>query len=252
MTIENILQRVTVMSKDDGKQILDSRRIDVIKGLLQDSEWKIVHEGDLSLIYAVGEPSCDTPVTLISSHIDCVYSECFCRAEEREEEGLLRGTFDNAATNAALIHQMLEGKIGERCIVAFTGDEERDTGGAKEVMAWIEEHSIEVALTVVTDVTNVGWQERLSFTIENDQCIDLLTAHSIVEEMKIFAGEYGFVHHAEPDESWYYAEYGMPTLSLCLPTCGDMHSDAGSLIRKDSLLPYCQALSSLSNLFSTV
>ena len=48
--------------------------------------------------------------TLVSSHVDCVYKNCFAKDED---ELCWKGTFDNSATNAAVIDLMLRGELDE-------------------------------------------------------------------------------------------------------------------------------------------
>ena len=156
-----------------------------------------------------------------------------------------RGTWDNALTNAAVVELMLSGRLPQNVVVAFTGDEEVKSRGAQEVVGALSEADCYVRFVVVTDVTNVGWEHGLAFTIENDLNVDILTAHSIVEGMKGYAGRYGFVHEALPDESWIYDEYKLPCLTLCHPVGGDMHSDEGALARLSAFPVYCDALADL-------
>ena len=53
-------------------------------------------------------------------------------------------------------------------------------------------------------------------------------------------------HNALPDESWDYADYGIPSLTLCVPVGGELHGDAGVLLRKESATEYCNVLSLLA------
>ena len=50
---------------------------------------------------------------------------------------------------------------------------------------------------------------------------------------------------AEADESWEYDEQELPCFSFCLPVCGDMHSDEGVYVRKESFSMYIEALKEL-------
>ena len=161
-----------------------------------------------------------------------------------------RGTWDNALTNAAVVELMLSGRLPQNVVVAFTGDEEVKSRGAQEVVGALSEADCYVRFVVVTDVTNVGWEHGLAFTIENDLNVDILTAHSIVEGMKGYAGRYGFVHEALPDESWIYDEYKLPCLTLCHPVGGDMHSDEGALARLSAFPVYCDALADLCKILA--
>lgn len=238
----SLLHTLTVNSKDDGERFTDFTRVDAIKSLLADSDYQLVKEGKLFLLYAKG-PIAGKEIVLISSHIDCVYDRCFC--EEVDEEHF-KGTFDNSLTNAAVIFNMRYGLFDDNVVVAFTGDEEKDSGGCLELIGHlINQSECKVRFALVTDVTNEGWEAECPFSIENDLGIDLFTAHHIVETLAPF--QYNFVHDAEPDESWDYDGVGMPCLTLCVPVAGDMHSDEGTLVRKKGLPTYCQALRLLAN-----
>lgn len=57
--------------------------------------------------------------------------------------------------------------------------------------------------------------------------------------------KYAIGQEIEPDESWGYEEHKVVCFSLCIPIKGDMHSDDGVLVRKDSLAPYMKILSFL-------
>lgn len=242
MDFTTIRDIVCADCKDDGECFKEVSRLDLIERLTEQSDWHRIAEGKLFRLYA-RKPLCSSDeVVLISSHVDCVYGHLFCTLQD----SLMQGTFDNSLTNAAVVSAMLRGMLPDDVAVAFTGDEEKDSGGAKEVVEYLSNIGCGVKFVVVTDVTNVGWQHRLSFTIENDLNIDLLTAHTIVEVMKEFAGHYGFVHDALPDETWRYGEYGFPCLTLCYPVDGDMHSDAGATARLSDFTIYCNALERLS------
>lgn len=244
---ERLKRIATADCKDDGNNFLVTTRLDVIHQLLHGTPWKRIKEGNLTHIYSRREIMAEDTITIVSSHVDCVYSSLFCESLCGEDgEQLLRGTFDNALTNAAVVELMLSGRLPENVVVVFNGDEEKDSHGANEVLNYLSERDCYVGLVLVTDVTNVGWEQGLSLTIENDQNIDLLTAHSIVNVInKKFKGLCGFQHAALPDESWVYGEYKLPCLTLCCPVGGDMHSDHGVLARVSSLSAYCDALECL-------
>ena len=244
---ERLKMIATADCKDDGKNFVVATRLDVIHQLLHGTPWKRIVEGNLTHIYSRREIMTGDTITIVSSHVDCVYSSLFCESLCGEDgEQFLRGTFDNALTNAAVVELMLSGRLPENVVVAFNGDEEKDSRGAKELLEYLSERNCYVALVVVTDVTNLGWEQGLSLTIENDQNIDLLTAHRIVNIIREKdKGHCGFMHVALPDESWIYGEYKLPCLTLCCPVGGDMHSDEGALARLGSLLAYCDALECL-------
>lgn len=238
----NILQTVTVDCKDNQQYFTITDRIDAIAQLLDRSAYSICHKGDLCRIYAK-KPVDGKPIILISSHTDCVYKKLFCI---QKDNGLLHGTFDNSLTNACVISAMLEDKLAANVVIAFTGDEEKDSNGAKEVAGWLAEHNATPVLALVLDVSNEGWNEGCVFTIENDLGIDMITAHKIIQTLDNWGVPYGFIHQAEPDESWDYIDLGIPSMTLCIPIEGDMHSDKGCLARMDILPIFSEALQQIT------
>ena len=163
------------------------------------------------------------------------------------------GRFDNSATNAAVIDLMLRGELDESVLVAFTGDEEKDSAGAIEIMQMLGRMECLVGKALVLDVTNEGWEDEAAFSIENDHGFDIITGYHIVELLQASGTSCVFVHEAEPDETWEYSKGsssdlpGIPCLSLCLPVCGNMHGDDGVLLRKSSVIPYEDILRNLAN-----
>ena len=214
----------------------------------QRSKYQLLHSGNLCRIYGK-QPVEGKSVILISSHVDCVYNRLFC--EETTDGQYLRGTFDNSITNACVLSAMLKGPLSDNVVVAFTGDEEKESGGAYEVVEKLRECDSHIALAIVLDVTEEGWEERNLFTIENDLGIDILTGHRIISTLEKYQGEYGFVHDSEPDESYDYDEEEIPCFSLCIPSLGDMHNERGVLVRRESLSIYCDVLSDLTNALVT-
>lgn len=239
-----ILSAVTVDCKDDGKEFVVSDRIAVIERLLQGSAYKLVAREPLALLFAKRVPQEGEKMLLVSSHIDCVYDNCFCA----DEGDCLRGTFDNSFTNAALLWNMLHDRLPDNVVVAFTGNEEGDSQGAVQTVVALGRMGCEVASALVLDVTNEGWESGASFTLENDLGIDILTGYNIISSLEKYDGRFAFKHNALPDESWDYADYGIPSLTLCVPVGGELHGDAGVMLRKESALEYCNVLSLLASL----
>ena len=239
-SIEALVRQVTVDCKDNGKHFTVEDRLRVIQSLLTGSDYRLIHRGELCLLYAKQEVQ-EQEVILVSSHVDCVYGSLFF--EEYSEE-LLRGTFDNSLTNGCLLHAMLADRLPDHVVVAFTGDEEHDSAGAYEVVDTLRKKACYVLQAWVLDVTNEGWTEACPFTLENDLGIDFLMGYRIVTTLAPYL--YKFVHEAEPDESWDYDEEGIPTCSLCIPVAGDLHADAGVLVHRSSLPIYCDVLSRLA------
>lgn len=238
MEIADILKAVTVDCKDNRRKFTVRNRIEVIESMLSNSSYQLVGRGKLCLIYAK-KPIDNKKVVLISSHIDCVYDRLFC---EEQENGILCGTFDNSLTNSCLLYDMITDKLDDNVVVAFTGDEEEGSNGAKEVMRMLRRQHIQIAFCFVLDVTEEGWKEKCPYTIENDLGVDMETGYEIIRAAKEWGQRYVFVHDAEPDESWDYDEEDIPCLTLCYPIYGDMHSNEGCLTRKNSLPIYSEAI----------
>lgn len=233
-----LLSSVTSDCKDDGKSFQVCDRIEVIKEYLKGSCYELLADEDLFLLYGRGGLSAGNPVVLVSSHIDCVYSHCFC-----EDLGNnYRGTFDNSFTNAVLLYAMKNELLPENTVIAFTGDEEHDSAGAIAVNLYLTKMHNPISFALVLDVTNAGWNENHYFAVENDFGIDLLTAHHLIESLAGFTNQYTYLHNAEPDESWDYSEYGIPCMTLSASVGGNMHSDEGVLVHRNTFGVYCSAL----------
>ena len=239
----DLLKNVTVDCKDNGECFTVTDRVAVIEELLKDSVYNLVAREPLALLYAKQALRQGDRVLLISAHIDCLYGNCFCR----DAGDSLCGTFDNSFTNAALLWNMLGDTLPDNVVVAFTGNEESDSQGALQVAAALGNAGCEVVAALVLDVTNEGWESGALFTIENDLGIDILTAYNLISSLEEYGGRFAFKHNALPDESWDYAESGIPSLSLCVPVDGELHSDNGVMLRKESALEYCRVLPLLAS-----
>ncbi len=241
----DILKSVTIDCKDNGSVFTIADRPAVIESLLENTEYRLIAHEPLALLYAKRELCKGDRVLIISSHIDCLYTNCFCN----DEGDFLRGTFDNSFTNAALLWNMINGCLPDNVVVAFTGNEECDSQGAVQAVVALGRLGCEISSALVLDVTSEGWESGALFTIENDLGIDLLTGYNIISSLESYSGKFAFKHNAEPDESWDYAEYGIPSLTLCVPVNGELHSDAGVLLCKDAALEYCKALPIVAKAF---
>ena len=242
----SLLKAVTVDCKDDGTQFILPDRIEVIESLLKDTPYTLIAREPLALLYAKRRPVEGEKVVLVSSHVDCVYGKCFCT----DEGDCLRGTFDNSFGNAAVLWCMINDTLPDNVVVAFTGDEERDSRGAVQTLLALGNIGCNVSSAIVQDVTNEGWESGALFTIENDSGFDILRAYNIVASLEPYSGKFAFRHYAEPDESWDYAEYGIPCFALCAPVGGNLHGDEGVLLRKESAAEYCKVLVLLADYLS--
>lgn len=242
----DLLEQVTCDCKDDGERFQITNRLDVIKQFLASTDYQLLAEEDLFLLYGKKQVRSDEEVVVISSHVDCVYQHCFCR----QEDDYYRGTFDNSFTNAAVLLEMKKGNLPDNVVIAFTGDEEKDSGGAVALNVFLTRLNCKIAFALVLDVTTAGWEEGKLFALENDLNIDLLTAHRIVNGVSAYQGKYEFLHFAEPDETWDYAEYGIPSLTLSAPVGGNMHGEEGVLLRKATYPIYREVLVMLACILS--
>lgn len=238
LQFSDVLSAVTVDCKDNGKEFIVTERIEAIERLLQGTEYRLVAHEPLALLFAKRVPQENEKVVLVSSHVDCVYNSCYCS----DNGEYYKGTFDNSFGNAAVLWCMLNDMLPANVVVAFTGDEEKDSHGVYQALEALKKYGCELSCAIVQDVTNVGWESGALFTIENDCGIDLITAYNMVSLLEPYDGKFAFRHFAEPDESWDYARCGVPCFTLCAPVGGDMHSDEGVLLRKESAMEYCRVL----------
>ena len=254
-----ILERVSVLNRDDGNNFTNTDRLDAIASLLSNSAYKRVKaEGLFHLYSAKPIDEINEPVIIVSSHVDCErnITKCFTSFINRNT---LLGTYDNAITNAAIIYSMLSGELPENVLIAFTGDEERNSRGAKDVIKFIKRKRLEVLNIFVLDVTEEGWRNGADFTIENDFWDELFGERVIelalqsqykwnyvpgeLDDIPDYVPKEAVVYkEADEDESWQYDEADTPCFSFCLPTRGEMHSDEGILARLTSFESYTDML----------
>ena len=95
----DILQAVTVDCKDNGECFTVTDRVAVVERMLEKTEYKLISRQPLALLFAKRVPQECEKIVLISSHVDCVYSSCFCD----DADGCWRGTFDNSFGNTAVL-----------------------------------------------------------------------------------------------------------------------------------------------------
>jgi hypothetical protein len=260
MDFFEILRQIMLPNKDNGLYFTNTQRLEKINALLWYSKYKRVNADGLFALYSV-KPICEikSPI-LISSHIDCVMNSFFTK--ENDEKTII-GTYDNCITNAAVLTLMLGGKLRDDVIVAFTGDEERDSKGAMQLCAYLRKNKINPLVTIVLDVTDMGWNEA-DFTVENNFWLDplgqkIIGAASSLDAMWKFVpsdlddipnyipSRNVILEEAEADESWEYDEEELECFSLCIPVRGDMHSESGVLAKKSSCLKYVNALKAIAN-----
>ena len=257
----HLLTQINVLNYDNGKKFTRTDRLDAICELLWDSSYRRINANGLFHLYSkVPLSELSDELIVISSHVDCQrqITKCFLKDYDND---LKQGTFDNSLTNAMAVSLMLEDALAMNVVVAFTGDEEEDSTGAADVAAFFRNLHKKIKV-IVLDVTDMGWREGCAFTIENNFWSD--TTGKIVLRLSAETGypwrfvpsdpyeipayipnKYVIGQEAEPDESWEYDEHKVECCSLCIPIKGDMHSDDGVFVRKNSLAPYMEILSLL-------
>ena len=258
-----ILSAVSLINKDNGKRFTKTLRLDKITSLLCNTEYRRVNADGLFHLYATKPIHyfSGNNVIVVSSHVDCEENITACFSEE-QKDGMLIGTFDNAITNAATLALMMEGALPDNILIAFTGDEEREQHGARDLYCFLSDNRISIAQVFVLDVTDMGWEQQVDFTVENNFWNNAL-GKRIIEIVCGLPYAWRFVPsdpdnvpsfvpmqqvisvEAEEDESWYYDEEGIDCCSICLPVYGEMHSNKGVLARKDGFVQYVAALRSI-------
>ncbi len=258
----DLLDQINIMSRDNGKKFTDTGRLDVIRDLLWDTPYRRVNAQGLFHLYAQKPlDRIEGKMILVSSHVDCQVGITKCSWKEKDSD-LLRGTFDNSLTNAAILYLMRKGDLPDNVAVAFTGDEEEDSHGARQAVKYLKALGKWFGVMVL-DVTDMGFQEKLHISVENDfwtegvgrQVISLMQKLEAEDGIRwayvpsdpdgvpaFVPREKNLGEEAEADESWAYDEKGIPCFSLCIPVEGNMHRNAGVLVFRESIRGYCAAL----------
>ena len=260
MELMDILERIMVPNRDNKEEFTEPGRLEVITTLLWQSRYRRVNPQGLFHLYAARPLSemAREKIVLVSSHVDVVPEmvSCFTR---REQDGLIRGTYDNAITNACLVKVMLEGNLPDNVLLAFTGDEERGCRGAKRSLKYLREKGLEPSCCIALDVTEENWGG--TFTVENlfikeelervlydflapqeGFCIVPSEDARYLRQLSCFPQ--GFEDAGE-DEAVAYAKKGAQSFSLCLPIQGVMHSSIGVLAVEKGVEDYTSVLERL-------
>ena len=178
-------------------------------------------------------------IIVISSHVD-THENITEPFSEIREENKLYGTYDNSITNAAVLTLMLEDRLPEHVVVAFTGNEEQAMRGATTLGMYLNDHHIR-AKVIVTDVTDRGYKGKNAFSLENSCNCSRWT----VKVMKTLADsefKWKLRDIYMDDESCSYYGLGFECMSICIPTKGKMHSNSGLKTRLSTYNKYIDAL----------
>ena len=151
---------------------------------------------------------------------------------------------------------MVGGLFHAQVLIAFTGDEERKSRGAKQVIKELLRRSVfwNAELVVVMDVTKRGYK-KAQYTLENisveadnkGSVLQFQGKGALRRYLKSFLTRPMVVKRAAPDEAKKFENCDFNVVSFCLPVKGKMHGKRGLKVRKDSLARYQNALVKLVN-----
>lgn len=268
-----VLKNLAVMARSNKNGFTDITRIEALRELLKDTDYKEIYLETVSFWYK-GELKKNTPIILYSSHMDTVPNITKC-SSTLSNDGYLKGTYDNIGTNGAAAIAMLEGNLPDNCVFAFTSEEE--TGkckGAKSIISYLKELGIKDITAITLDVTYEGYDEGNLFTIENaikmPDFLDHLTDNlknitpedmdSVKEDDMSFTfvrkskkavsdklpKEYISKDFGWMDESFVYNDLGIKSFSICLPCYGEMHSNSGVKVKQPVFEGYVNTLEQMA------
>lgn len=255
-----ILDKICVMNRDNGKKFVCWDRLDAIAEILWDSKYRRINVQGLFHLYAKKSINkIQDRIIVISTHIDVQKKISRCFSIVKDDKML--GTYDNAITNAAVLSLMVEDCLPDNVVIAFTGDEERDSRGARQLAKYFRKLE-KKPLIIVLDVTDMGWKEKDYFTIENNFWSKktgkvVVSSASKVSDLWHFvpfdvgnipdyiSDKNCFYIEAQADESWEYDEWNLECFSLCLPVSGDMHSNKGVWVLCESYENYRNVLETI-------
>lgn len=246
--------QLTVPSSDNGQAFVHTERLHLITRALTDSTYQQLDDMPLAKVYRHQNFQKNSPILLISCHIDSVYDDYFASLKDEE----MQGTFDNSVCNAILIEAMLNSLLPAQVLVSFTGDEEYNSSGADQTIELLRNKGLFASLEMVIalDITEECYR-KAHYTIENyfvaqhksQSLCTFSTKHNFKNFLQGIMHATTFIKDAEADESWQYDEHNLNCFSLCLP-CRllgtDMHADTGVAILQESLKKYTYALQQLT------
>ena len=169
---------------------------------------------------------------LVSTHIDS--ADGTVNGFIEEENGVITGTCDATAVNAAILDVMLNSSLPVNVLIAFTGGRHSGFGGALQVAEYLKNNNITIDIAIVLDITFAGCTEGAEITIENNfwdddkgskviGLIRSMTAKwyfvpSDIDEIPNYVYSDRVIHkEAAEDESWRYDELDMDSFSIKLP-----------------------------------
>lgn len=272
-----MIENLSHICRSSKNGFIDISRIEAIRKELKDSEYQETYsqEGCYSLWSKVPLSELPPDVLIISSHIDTVPEITNCYSNLNEDNGVLHGTYDNMITNTASVIMMKEQDFPDNVVFAFTGEEETGrTLGAKNVAKLLaSEHRL---ICIALDVTYEGFNNNSLYTVENfiecgkgaplgankkdalNRLARMITDMEPDTERTItfvmankrhvptqLPKELFSKNNGMYDEAYAYRDEGFVTMSVCIPTDGDMHSNSGLKCKQPVFEGYILSLTSL-------
>lgn len=217
----------------------ETQRLDLIEDLLKETEYQLTVIGLCHLYSKVPFTEITEPITVISSHIDTHRKITEPFSEIRDEKRLY-GTYDNSITNAAVLTLMLENRLPDSVVIAFTGNEEYGMEGARNLSDYLIDERIQ-ANVIVVDVTDRGYKGKNVFSFENS-CHSNKWTSRVKDVMNKADVKWKLEDNYEDDETCVYSRSGFECFSFCIPTKGKMHDNSGLKTRISTYNKYIEAL----------
>ena len=128
MNLTQLICELTLPCADNGRDFTRTDRIHRIRDLLRSTPYTCLGEKPLAQVWQHPDFDPALPLVRVSSHIDSLYTNYHASCDD----GILLGTFDNSVTNAVILSLILENRLPQQVLVAFTGDEEDQSRGADQ------------------------------------------------------------------------------------------------------------------------
>ena len=254
MNLPQLICELTLPCADNGRDFTRTDRIQRIRDLLRSTPYTCLGEKPLAQVWQHPEFDPALALVLVSSHIDSLYTKYHASCDD----GILLGTLDNSVTNAVVLSLILENRLPQQVLVAFTGDEEDESRGADQVIDILQNappNPIHPEMVVVLDITEESYDSH-SFTFENlfRASKEAHSAQLRFEKKRDLAqflrdllapSDPIIIKEGEPDESWQYDEHDLNCLAFCLPCktiTGDMHDEKGVHVKESSVHQYANTL----------
>ena len=254
MNLPQLICELTLPCADNGRDFTRTDRIQRIRDLLRSVPYTCLGEKPLAQVWQHPEFDPALALVLVSSHIDSLYTKYHASCDS----GILLGTFDNSVTNAVILSLILENRLPQQVLVAFTGDEEDESRGADQVIDILQNappNPIHPEMVVVLDITEESYDSH-SFTFENlfraskeSPSVQLRfeKKRDLAQFLRdlLAPSDPIIIKEGEPDESWQYDEHDLNCFAFCLPCktiTGDMHDEDGVHVKESSVHQYANTL----------